>query len=87
MVVLAWSANGGDLVLCGLCLALWLIYALKRKRELNTEGGKLGVYARQREQQMQRPGDKNKLGVPEWQRKGQWGQSLVSERKISGREC
>ena len=35
---------------------------------------------------MQRPGDKNKLGVYEGQRKGQWDRSLVSEGEICGRE-
>lgn len=73
-------------MLCGPCHAQSLIYALKDKRELNTDRGRPEVYARQREQQTQRPGDKNELGVHEWQRKGQWGQSLVSERKISGTE-
>lgn len=73
-------------MLCGPLCAQWFIYALKGKRELNTDGGGLEVYARQREQQMQRSRDENKLRVHEWQRKGQWGQSLVSESKIGGRE-
>ena len=72
-------ATGGDLIFCRICCTQW--------KEIVKDGSRPEVYARHKEQQMQRPGDKNKLGAYEWQRRGQWDMSLVSEgeedRKVS----